>query len=70
MIDLVNTRVATGQLYKPGGLFNQPYFLMSYVEPWIKQAYEELKAVRKTDTVGQEHGLDAAIQAALRGAFE
>lgn len=49
LIDLVNARLKTGQPYREGGLFDQPYFLVSYIEPWIDQAYKDLHRMQSTE---------------------
>jgi hypothetical protein len=47
LIDLVMARLESGEPYRAGGLFDQPYFLKAYVEPWVQQAREERKALNK-----------------------
>ena len=46
VIDLVNARKKTNMPYRDGGLFEQPYFMMVYVEPWVDQAYQEIRDMK------------------------
>ncbi len=49
LLDMVNARSNTQLPYREGGLFNQPYFMVAYVEPWVKQAHESLHSLRHDD---------------------
>lgn len=47
LIRLVTVRRSTQTLYVAGGLLQQPYFLMAYVEPWVKEALDEARKVNR-----------------------
>lgn len=49
LLDIVNARISTGQPYVQGALMDQPYFLVAYIEPWVKEAYGVYKAMHKAE---------------------
>ena len=69
LLDLVNARVKTGLPYREGGLFDQPYFLLSYVEPWIEEAYKgmghAIESIGNPDPEQPYHQLVAAMNAKM-----
>lgn len=38
LIEIVRSKIMSGQPYVSGGLIDQPYFLVAYVEPWVRSA--------------------------------
>jgi hypothetical protein len=69
LVDLVNARVKTGLPYRAGGLFDQPYFMLAYVEPWIEEAYKGMGNIIPTIGEGDQdkpyHELVAAMNAKM-----
>lgn len=60
IINLVLDRLTTGHPYRAGGLFDQPYFLVHYVERWVREGMEELRAARRLpESVQSVDDLDA-----------
>jgi len=51
IIDLVNARQVTKQPFRQGGLLDQPYFMLTFVEPWVQQGYAERQKIPSNDLV-------------------
>jgi hypothetical protein len=72
LIDLIRTKIETGQPYVDGGLLNQPYFLVNYAENWVRQALEEKLALHQPLSAPQDPAtLDFLVQSdvAWKGPF-
>lgn len=68
IIDIVLSRIRSGTPYVAGGLLDQPYFLTAYVERWIRESLDELKALApKKPTPSSPEDMDLFLEL-LRGA--
>jgi hypothetical protein len=68
LVDMANARLKTGLPYRSGGLFDQPYFMVAYVEPWVEEAYAEIGKIQGLGAEGESdtyQGIVAALNAQL-----
>lgn len=68
LINLVVNRIQSNSLYVAGGLFDQPYFLVAYVERWIRESLKEMEALAPKKPTPESPGDLDFLMELVRGA--